>query len=184
MSLSIAAVVGGSLLLVAVVGGAADICEHNDRRRRNWASQAWRDVTLRNGVAGVSPFHSPTSSFNAPGLVRVYPRSQVRPAPPQRASDSPSAVRPVVRPGDELADELPCAPMELSDPPHEAERARVRRLYQQGLSQTRVIKEVWGLSKGGSKRYYEARDRFRSHVADIATGDLLASIEAERQGDA
>ena len=144
-----------------------------------WASGVWRDVSLRNGVTEPSPFHSTQSSFNAPGLVQVYPRSQVRPAPPHPPSASPEPTSTVVVPVDDPSEELPCAPMELSDPPHEAECARVRRLYQQGMSQTKIISEVWGLSKGGSKKYYEARRRFRAHVADIATGDLKESITSE-----
>jgi len=181
MSLSIAGIVGGGLLLVAVGGGVAGLYEHDRQKRSKWAAQTWRDVTLRNGVTGKSPFHSDDDSFNAPGMVQVYPRSQVRSASPFPSSDSTAVVeRTRVTPVEELTEELPCAPMELSDPPHEAERARVRRLHQQGLSQTKLIKEVWGLSKGGSKRYYEARRRYRNHIADIATGELLESIQQER----
>ena len=192
MSLSIAAVVGGSLCLCALAGGIAGLSEHERRKRQGWASETWRNVKLRNGVEAPSPFHSPTSAINAPGLVRVYPRSQQpKQAPPPLSAEPVSATRPpmpsaelevpapLVSNGDELEEELSIEPFELSDPPHEAERARVRRLYQRGMSQTKIIGEVWGLSKGGSKKYYEARRRFRSHVADIATGDLRASIKAE-----
>ena len=196
MSLSIAAVVGGSMCLIVVAGGVAGLSEHNRQRRRKWASQAWRDVTLRNGVTAQSPFHVRASSFNAPGLVEVFPQTHsrrsdasvlqrsepVHSASPRPSSDIPNADSTAVHTSDEPADELPCEPMALSDPPHEAEGARCRRLYQQGMSQTKVIKEVWGLSKGGSKKYYEARDRFRKHVADIATGDLKTSIQAEIGG--
>lgn len=190
MSLSIAAIVAGSLSLVALAGGIAGAADSKRRQRGVWASQTWRDVTLRNGVTEVSPFHSRSSSFNAPGMIRTYPRSQtptqsasvsasVSNARPPVASDAISAVNNAVHTGTALETELPHEPLELSDPPHDAEGARCRRLYQQGMSQTKIIADVWGVPKGGSKKYYEARRRFRAHVADIATGDLLASIQSE-----
>lgn len=190
MSLSIAVIVAGSLSLVALAGGIAGAVGNRRQQRSKWASQTWRDVTLRNGVTALSPFHSRSSSFNAPGMVRTYPRSQaptqaasvsasVSNARPPAASVVPSAVSTVVHTSTTPETELPHEPLELSDPPHEAEGARCRRLYRQGMSQTKVIADVWGVPKGGSKKYYEARRRFRAHVAEIATGDLLASIQSE-----
>ena len=198
MSLSLAALVAGSLLSVFTFGGVAGLLAHNRQARKRWASQTWRDLTLRNGVAARSPFHSDTSTFNAPGLVRVYPRShtptphadtptdeQVHTARPLPTSalptQSPQQVPTVAAP----MPELPSEPLALSDPADPAERARCRRLYQQGLSQTKVIKGVWGISKGGGYKYNEARRRFRVHVRDIASRSLLASIqEDEAKADA
>lgn len=192
MSFSLAAVVGGSLCVVAVAGGVAGLCEHSRQKRRRWATQTWRDVTLRNGVTAPSPFHTPHSSFNAPGLVEVFPKSKRTSVPmpvptpeqvPTERPREPSALLEVCNPpvtnGFNQEEELPYEPFELTDPPHQAERARVRRLYQSGMSQTKTIKAVWGLSKGGSKKYYEARRRFRLYVSDVARDSLKASIEAE-----
>lgn len=191
MSLSIAFVVGGGLCAVAAVGAAVGAAGSYRGERERWASQAWRDVTVRGGVSEYSPFHAPESSFNAPGMVEVFPRSHRHNQVSQSAAavvsserppvasvtsiPSATAVEPLLAPDDEL----PSTPLELSDPPHEAERARCRRLYSEGMSQTRVINAVWGIPKGGSKKYHEARRRFREHIADIAQGDLLVSIKSE-----
>jgi hypothetical protein len=192
MSFSIAALVAGSLATTAIIGVAVGWSTHNSQQRSKWAAQTWRDVTLRNGVTERSPFHTPTSSFNAPGMVEVFPRSHTPTPPihpwesaqvpgerPQPTSDSYSTDNPTVHPGESPEDELPSTPLALSDPPDPAERARCRRLYQQGLSQTKLIKQVWGLSKGGGTKYSEARRRFREHVQDIATPELLAAIQAQ-----
>ncbi|WP_121970686.1 hypothetical protein [Leptolyngbya sp. BC1307] len=192
MSLSIAAIVAGSFAFLAGAGGAVGYATHRKQQRSEWAAQTWRNVTLRDGVTERSPFHTADSSFNLPGMVEVFPRSHTPnravhawehdPLPgdrPRHTSDSHSDGLTAVLPGESLAEELPSTPLELSDPPDPAERARCRRLYGQGLSQTKTISAVWGLSKGGSRRYYEARRRFREHVRDIARPDLLISLEAE-----
>lgn len=185
MALSIAALVAGSLSVIAVIGGAVGYVGHSQQVKSKWAAQVWRDVTLRNGVGESSPFHSERSSINIPGMVEVFPRShvpndeQVCPESLPLTSDSQGTDENMVSTGFNQSEELTIEPFELSDPPHEAERARVRRLYSQGMSQTKLISNVWGVSKGGGKKYTEARRRFREHVADIATGDLRASIEAE-----
>lgn len=192
MSLSIAAIVASSLLSVFAVGGVVGLLTHNQQERKRWSSQTWRDLTLRNGVTARSPFHTDTSSFNAPGLVRVFPRSH-RPAPhideptgeqvhtahplPTSAIQSHSAQQ--VRTVAEPVNEPSTTPLELSDPPHPDEYGRCRYYYQQGMSQTKLIMAVWGISKGGGFKYNEARRRFRQHVRDIANRPLRASIEAE-----
>lgn len=197
MSLSIAGIVAGSLLVVAAAGGVAGLLGQREQERRRWAAGVWRDLTLRNGVTERSPFHAYESSFNAPGMVRVYPRSQrpecesvsvgasvpvdvsVRPAGLPAPSASPEVCNNPVRTGFTPFEELPELPIELSSPPHEAERVLCRELYQEGMSQTKLISTLWGISKGGGYRYSEARRRFRQHVADIATGELRQSIESE-----
>jgi hypothetical protein len=192
MSLSIAATVVVSLLALSAGGTVAGLLEHNRQERQRWAAQTWRDVTLRNGVTARSPFHSDKSSFNAPGLVRAYPRSQ-RPAPPVSVPTDeqvhsarqrlPSALHEVcnnpVRTELTPFEELPELPIELLNPPHPYEGELCRQSYLKGDSQTKLIKAVWGISKGGGYKYTEARRRFRAHVADIATGDLQASIQAD-----
>ena len=192
MALSIAALVTGILSSMAIVGGSLAYLTHNKQQRRKWAAHTWRNIKLRNGVTGQSPFHQSTNSFNTPGMVEVFPQSQnyqlpihrweregIPDRPPQPTSDSHSEAIPAVLTGESPDDELPSTPLELSDPPDPAERARCRRLYAQGLSQTKTINRVWGLSKGGSRRYSEARRRFREHVRDIARPDLEISLEAE-----
>lgn len=193
MSLSIAATVVVSLLALSAGGAVAGLLEHNRQERQRWASQTWRDVTLRNGVTARSPFHSDKSSFNAPGLVQVYPRSQHHdlpvPVPADEQVDNarhrpPSALREVcnnpVRTELTPFEELPELPIELLNPPHIYEGELCRQSYLKGDSQTKTISAVWGISKGGGYKYSEARRRFREHVVDIATGDLLASIQADR----
>lgn len=192
MSLSIVAIVAGSFSLMAVVGGTVGYVTHGKQERSRWAAGVWRDVTLRNGVTEQSPFHPRSSSFNAPGMVEVFPSShrptppvaaltgeQVHSARPRPTSAYLEVYNPPVSNGFTPSDELPSTPLQLSDPPHEAERARCRRLYQEGLSQTKLINRVWGISKGGGYKYSEARRRFRAHVRDIAQPDLLTSIEAD-----
>lgn len=192
MSLSIAAIVVVSLLTLSAGGAIAGLLEHNRKERERWAAQTWRDVTLRGGVTECSPWHPDHASFNAPGLVRVYPHSQ-RPALPvsvpageqdcNARPPAPSALSevctPLVHNGFTPVEELPELPIELSTPPHPYEQSLCQQAYLRGYSQTRLISSVWGISKGGGRKYAEARRRFRQHVADIATGDLLASIQAE-----
>lgn len=192
MSLSIAAIVAGSLSLMAFIGGAVGYVAHNKQERSRWAAGVWRDVTLRNGVTERSPFHTSDSSFNAPGLVQVFPRSQ-RPAPPipaptgrqvPDACPRPTSVMPMsstnpVANSSAPTEEPDDTPLELSNPPHPTERDRVRRLYQNDVSQTKIIKTVWGISKGGGVKYSEARRRFRQHVRDIAKPGLRYAIERE-----
>lgn len=192
MYLSIAALVAAGLLSVSAVGGVVGALAHSRNERQRWASGVWRDVTLRNGVTERSPFHSLTSSFNAPGMVEVFPRSK-RPSVPAGVSAdgqvcderprSPSAKQTgeenQASNGFALVDELPELPIELSDPAHSAEGDICRKLYQAGYSQTKLIGEVWSIAKGGGYRYSEARRRFRQHVRDIAQPALRASIEAE-----
>ena len=197
MSLSIAALVAAGLLSVFTVGGVVGALAHTRNDRKRWASDVWRDATLRNGVTERSPFHSLTSSFNAPGMVEVFPLSQ-RPSVPVPVSTdeqvrnerprSPTAKQTgeenQASNGFALVDELPALPIELSDPPHEAECELCRQLYQESYSQTRLIQAVWGIAKGGGAKYAEARRRFRHHVADIAEPALKASIEAEANANA
>lgn len=190
MSLSIAALVAAGLLSVSVAGGVVGLFAHQRDDRQRWASGVWRDVTLRNGVTERSPFHSLTSSFNAPGMVEVLPRSQ-RPSVPVPADrqvcgaslPAPSANHEVcntpVDNGFAPLQELPELPIELSYPPHSAEVEICRQAYLRGYSQTRLISSVWGISKGGGPKYAEARRRFRANVRAVAKPDLLASIEAE-----
>lgn len=196
MSLSIAAIVGGGLMSVALAGGLAGAVANSQTERRRWAVGVWRDVTLRNGVTEPSPFHVPASSFNAPGMVEVFPRSLRPPAPadvsaPAPADEQVSARRqrppsvngevcnePVSN-GFPPVKELPKLPLELSNPPHGSEIEICRQLYQEGYSQTKLIDRVWGISKGGGFKYNEARRRFRANVRVIASPELLASIEAE-----
>ena len=64
----------------------------------------------------------------------------------------------------ELVPELPMEPLELTDPPVDGEQARVVRLHKQGLSQTAIIEQVWGIPRGGSKRYKEARRRYQEYT--------------------
>ncbi len=201
MSLSIAAVVAGSLLTMSAIGALIGYVTHEQQQRRNWAATTWRNVTHRNGVTERSPFHSPESSYNAPGMVRVYPRSHTptppaththvsRPADipevrPRPASAMPNPVQSTVRTDDTLADELNITPLELSEPPHPRERDICRQVYREGNNQTKTIKRVWGLSKGGGKRYAEARRRFQAHVKDIARPELRYVMkEAEAKASA
>ena len=196
MFLSIAAIVGGGLLSVAVVGCVAGALANQQTDSKRWASGVWRDVTLRNGVSERSPFHSPVSSFNAPGMVEVFPLSRHASAPasasaPVSAGEQVRSRRPLapsanievcntpVGNGFAPVSELPKLPLELSNPPHGAEVEICRHLYQKGYSQTKLIAEVWGISKGGGPKYTEARRRFRKNVRVIARPELLASIEAE-----
>ncbi len=200
MALSIAAIVGGGLMSVALAGGLAGAVANSQTERRRWASGVWRDVTLRNGVTEPSPFHAPVSSFNAPGMVEVFPRSMRPPSPaavsvPMSADEQVSARRlPPPSVNSEVCNtpvgngftpvkELPELPLELSNPPHGAEVEICRQLYQDGYSQTKLIESVWGISKGGGFKYSEARRRFRANVRAIAQPALLASIEAEEVSD-
>ena len=201
MAFPIATLVAGSLTIMAVVSGSVGYFTSKRQQRSQWAASTWRDVVHRNGVTGVIPFAPPTASVNAPGLVRVYPRShtstltpaaptaahtdsQVHNPRPRPASVMATVQPPSVSPSEAPTDEPLDFTFELSDPPHPAERARVRRVYQQGLNQTKVIKAVWGLSKGGGKKYAEARRRFQSHVKDIARPELKYRIEeAEAQAN-
>lgn len=192
MSLSIAAIVAGSLSLMAVIGGAVGYVTHSKQERSRWAAGVWRDVTLRNGVTERSPFHAYESSFNAPGMVEVFPRSHRRTSPIAAPTDEPvhnarprptSVLREVcntpVTNGLMPVDEPPTLPLELSDPPHPNERDLCRELYQQDMSQTRIIKTVWGVSKGSGYKYQESRRRFRAHVREIAKPGLRQAIERE-----
>lgn len=186
MALPIAVLVVGSLSAVAVVGGLVGYVSYGGQSKSRWVSQMRRNVTLRGGVTAVSPFHSDRSSTNILGMVEVFPRSQalksaqVPAVSPPIMSDSQSTDNTPVSTDFNPPEEMTIEPFELSDPIHPSERARCRRLYSQGMTQTKLISEVWGISKGGSQKYYEARRRFRDHVADIAADDLRASIEAER----
>ena len=135
MSLSIAALVGAGLLSVGLLGGVAAAATGKERERERWASGVWRDVTLRNGVTERSPFHSLESSFNAPGMVEVFPRSQ-RPSVPagepvgEQVHNGRPPLPSAKQTGEENqgsngvapVDALPELPIELSEPPHEVER--------------------------------------------------------------
>lgn len=204
MSLPIAAIVAGSLLTLSVTGLTIGAVAHNKQQRRKWAAATWRNVVHRNGVTERSPFHASESAYNAPGMVRVYPRSQAPTPPtppnhvasaglpaqvpdtrPRPASAIQSTVQSTVRTDDTPMAELNITPLELSDPPHPKERDICRQIYREGTNQTKTIKRVWGLSKGGGKRYAEARRRFQAHVKDIARPELSYIMkEAEARANA
>lgn len=174
----------GFVLTVATTGALASASLERRRQSANKeASQLWRDIQLRNGVTEVSPWHSTDASINRPGMVQVHPRTQ-RPhtdahlpsagppftsdlatEPPEKQGSSDSAT---LNETVETVPELPMEPLELTDPPAAGEQARVLRLHRQGLTQNTVIKQVWGASAGGSKKYIEARRRYLDYIAQSA----------------
>ena len=176
----IATIVAALLLPTLASAALVGHFSHRRQQRRQHASELWNAITARGPITAPSPWHPPSHPINHPGLVEVIPH-KLQPDPPMHPwecepipaasppppSDGPNNDSTTVSTVSELVDEPPAPILELSDPPDPAERARVRRVYQQTTSQTRTIKQVWGISKGGGKRYVEARRRFRDHTADL-----------------
>ena len=172
-------IVGSGITLVALVGGAVGALSEQRESRQSAAARTWRDITLRNGVTAESPWHKRESSFNAPGLVRVYPHSQ-RPHIPeselihthtpqpsvQTARPAPVSIENPVIETDSADSAAPKLPIELADEANETERAAVLRLHAEGKSQTAVILEAWAIKSGGSKKYKLARERYQQYLSE------------------
>jgi hypothetical protein len=47
----------------------------------------------------------------------------------------------------------------------------IRQLHAQGFSQNHIITTVFGIKKGGSKAYYDAREIYRQAIDAIMPGD-------------
>lgn len=168
--------------------------------RQTEGEELWQAVRLRNGITESSPWHSAEHIVNTPGLVRVCPDVHTAPEPPLHEWEYEPMPDPSERPasvsvknsfgtrgsgGSELP-ELPVElPIKLTTPPHLDERECCRLLVMAGLGQVATIKQVWDISKGGGKRYQEARKRLRKYVADcVPPGDLYASLRKERKNHA
>ena len=58
--------------------------------------------------------------------------------------------------------------------PEQEQADQIRRLHAQGWSQNRIIEELFGCKKGGSRAYHEARNTYRQviqSIAPVGTGD-------------
>lgn len=187
------------LAALAIATGSAGLVawiEKRTTRRTDRASDLWRSIRLRNGVTEPLPWHPATATVNIPGMVEVKPNSvqnsqaphdwdlasqaSVSEARPLLASMTESPDSTMVRPGSELVNESTEPKFEITDPPSDEEKARVQRLFRQGLSQYLIIRKVWGLSKGGGKKYKEARSRYFDYVYPIAQRGLRFHIDQQR----
>jgi hypothetical protein len=70
----------------------------------------------------------------------------------------------------------PDAPLRISpELAHKARVRRVRELRRQGCtSQTEIIERIWGVKKGGSDAYSQARDEYLAIMQEIALEDTRA----------
>ena len=177
---SIYAALSVSAIPVGAICGA--LATASFERRRDAISRdafdLWRAIQLRNGVTALSPWHSSVSPINRPGMVEVMPNYsgldpplhpwESEPIPGEGPPSSPDGSNPPENTGSTgsaLLDEPIAQPLALTDPPAAGEQARVLRLHQQGLSQTAIIQQVWGVPRGGSKKYKEARRRYLDYIA-------------------
>ena len=175
ISLLILFLVTGSLLIGASTSLAIAFAESHQAAKTADASETWSNIRLRNGITEPSPWHPPEASINRPGLVQVHPLTQP-PVHPWEVEPVPDTPPPVV--SDlvaELADNkgssqhAPAstdqqAPLELSEPPDPQESIRVMDCHRDGLGQVATIEAVWGIKRGSSKRYQEARRRYQQYT--------------------
>lgn len=176
--MSIAVIIPIAFAGLTLIGGLVGFFAERSRHTDDSATQTWRDITHRNGVSEISPWHSPKSSFNDPGLVRVYPRTQqpanttqapdpgVRPERPAPVPNENPAVEALL--ADSELPELPELPIELADEATETERKIVSRLIEEGRSQSASILSVWGIKSGGSAKYKLARERFQQYQSEVS----------------
>ena len=160
--------------VVLSIGAASSIGAALDRkeRRQKEAERTWSDIVLRNGVSARIPWHEPASGVNVPALVEVNPRSKQADPPihPWEVSVMPEEVDSTSVPGvGPLVNEPPSPVLELAEELTSEERARVTRLFAGGMGKHATILEVWGIKKGGSKKFKQASERYEQIKSEVLT---------------
>lgn len=146
-------------------------------RPESAAARTYRNIELRNGTTAPSPWHARTAPINAPGLVEVHPRSHTpapMPAPPpsltiQPALPAPVSVAEAPEQAAATASEAPKLPIDFAEAANETEATVIVEMWEQGLSMTKTIKQVWNISAGGGKKYKSARARYQHYISEVAS---------------
>ena len=179
-------VIYSSLAAIFGVSFVAGLLSSQRSRSDNEAARTWRNITHRNGVTAPIPFASTSAPVNAPGLVRVYPKSQ-QPEPIKERELVAATCSPVHTPGPQVQPACPAPvsasnpadgmdssdsaalklPMEIAEAASDEEREAVMKLHREGRPMTAVILTVWGAKSGGSKKYKAARDRYMFYIAEV-----------------
>ena len=149
------------LVLGAVAAIIAQVTPHTKKEDEE-SADIWRAHKLRGGVSARSPWHSSADVVNIPALVEVQPVSR-RPIHTPVRDDADSATVSSVSATDSAADRSASAAIE------ETNRNVVLELRSQGLSKTKIIKHIWGVSPGGSAKYKEARAIYESIMSEGET---------------
>ncbi|MEM9948869.1 MAG: hypothetical protein AAF810_22790 [Cyanobacteria bacterium P01_D01_bin.36] len=171
MTLSI--VIYSALASIFGVSLVVGLCSGNRDRKEHDAATTWRNIEHRNGVTAPIPFAAPSAPVNAPGLVRVYPKTQqpdkqqlslvgvpASTPSPQVQPQRPAPVSVMERPDEAVSSASAGVqlPMKLAEAASDEEREAVLKLHGEGKSMTAVIFAVWGAKSGGSKKYAYSRD--------------------------
>lgn len=159
------------LVGVAAVGLCVGLLSASESEREADAALTYRNIIHRGGVTAPIPFTATTSRVNDPGLVQVHPQ---RTQPQPTAATLPTAlplVASVANPLEQSASavsEAPKLPLELAEMPNESEAEAVIERWENGLSMTKTIREVWDIRAGGGHRYQSARARYKHYLDEIA----------------
>ncbi len=111
-----------------------------------------------------------------------FSRCQIRPPPPRCTNPSRS-----LSTGPVACSPVPAGNHAAVNQGTEWEQEQIeliRRLHAQGLSQNRIIEQLFGCRKGGSRVYHEARDLYRQVIHAMApAGTGEAAREPAHEAD-
>lgn len=168
--------IGGTVaLIVAVPFGlgmltAAIIATTGKRESSTPASDVWDAVKLRGGVTARSPWHSSESAMNTPGLVEVRPRRESEPCTSTLPIPFPAPVpvNPDSQPLRNVAATAEQGDRKGISAIDETNREVVIGLVSQGVSKTKIIRQIWGCSPGGSQKYKDARSMYEAILSEVS----------------
>lgn len=176
--------IGGTVALIVAVPftlgmlAAAGVAIAGRLEDDKEASALWKANKLRNGVTAPSPFHASHSPINAPSLVEVRPLSQqaehctqTLPIPFQAPKPIPASIpeNPDSQPLRSVAARVPQSDRSALAAIDEINREAVIGLVSQGISKTKVIKQIWGCSPGGSQKYKDARAQYEAILSEVSS---------------
>ncbi len=171
--LTLALFIPVGLVGVVAVGLCVGLMSASESEREADAALTYRNIIHRGGVTAPIPFTSTNARVNDPGLVEVHPqRTQPQPHTPSpslpTALPLAASVANPINQGVSAVSEAPELPLELADSPNETEAEAVIERWENGLSMTKTIREVWDIRAGGGHRYQTARARYRHYLDEIA----------------
>ncbi len=164
--LTLALFIPVGLLGVTAIGLCVGLLSASESEREADAALTYRNIIHRAGVTAPIPFADTNARVNDPGLVEVHPR---RTSPQTPAAALPLAAS-VANPLDQsiaAISEAPELPLELADSPNEIEAEAVIERWENGLSMTKTIREVWDIRAGGGHRYKSARARYQHYLDQV-----------------
>ncbi|MEL7523941.1 MAG: hypothetical protein AAGJ80_20365, partial [Cyanobacteria bacterium J06553_1] len=106
-------------------------------------------------------------------LVQVQPKRQAQQPEPsadvQPALPAPPSVENHHDASVSATSEAPKLPIAMAETATEAEAAIIIQDWEDGLSMTKTIKRVWGISAGGGAKYKAARGRYKHYLSEVKT---------------